>query len=155
MNHTIPNFLDLTNKMDLYLDKLQTVERDKIKGTLQGLKGVYVFFEDDVPVYVGKTDNLVRRLSEHAREGSKNNDANFAFKIAKLEWFEQNKLEEKITRKFLDQLPEFSSTFKKAKSRVGNMTMKYVPIDDPYEQYLFEFFAALHFKTKYNEFKNH
>ena len=155
MSTSTPSFLDLVDKMDLYLAKLQTVERDKIKETLKGLKGVYIFFEDEAPVYVGKTDNLVRRLSEHAREGSKNNDANFAFKIAKLEWLEQNNLEKKITRKFLEQLPDFGDTFKRAKSRVSNMTMKYVQIDDPYEQYLFEFFAALHFKSKYNDFKNH
>lgn len=155
MGKLIPNFQDLASKMEIYLEQLVTVERDQIKKALKGLKGVYIFFENDVPVYVGKTDNLARRLSEHARTGSKNNDANFAFKIAKLEWLEQNKLEAKITRKFLEELPEFGDTFKKAKSRVYSMKMKYVHIDDPYEQYLFEFYASLFFKTKYNDFRNH
>ncbi len=151
----VPNFIDVYNKMETLILRFQNIKREEINTVLNGKRGVYMFYENNEPVYVGKTDNLKRRLTEHGRAASKHNDANFAFKIAKLEWKIANANEKKITRNLLQEHPEFIKIFIIAKSRVSNMEIKFVEIQDPYEQYLFEFYAALHFKTKYNDFRNH
>ena len=155
MKNKIPNFTELVDKMEGYYNNLKDIEREHISKVLKGLKGVYIFYENEIPVYVGKTDNLARRLNQHISLSSKDNDANFAFKIARLEWLEKNEIEKKITRKFLQNISEFGDIFKNAKSRVSSMKMKYVNIENPYEQYLFEFYAALKTQSIFNEFNNH
>jgi len=147
-------FESILVEMPNYEKQLEEIQRSEITKKLQNKKGVYVFYENNIAVYVGKTDNLGRRLKEHARNSSKNNDANFAFKIAKLEWKLNNKTAIKITRKILDETETFLPHFDKAKKTVGNMKMKFVEIDDPNHQYLFEFWLAIKLSTKYNQFVN-
>lgn len=40
--------------------------------------GNYVFYENGVPLYVGRSRRLRSRIQEHGRDGSGHNDANFA-----------------------------------------------------------------------------
>jgi predicted GIY-YIG superfamily endonuclease len=154
MKENFPNFDSILAEMSTYQKQLKTIERKEISKVLKKKKGVYVFLEKDIAVYIGKTDDLGRRLSEHVRAGSKNNDANFAYKLAKLEWKQNNKTAQKITRKILEATESFKPHFDKAKKSVADMQMQFVVINDPYHQYLFEFWLAIKLKTKHNQFAN-
>ncbi len=62
MKHIIPEFKTLPPKMRGYLKKFKWIKRDEISIILKEVKGVYIFYHLNKPVYVGKTDNLKRRL---------------------------------------------------------------------------------------------
>jgi hypothetical protein len=51
------------------------------------LNGLYVFYEDNNPIYVGMSgkDRMRNRILEHGRPSSGHNKATFAFNIAKKE----------------------------------------------------------------------
>jgi len=155
-NYPIPNFYELLYEMSIYYNKLKEINRNEISEKLKNKKGVYVFYDDDKVKYVGKTDNLERRLKEHASENAKNNNAGFAFKLARLEWDENknNKSNRKFTRRELEEMELFKPHFDEAKKAVRKMQMKYVEIDNPYHQYLFEFWLAVKLKAEHNHFIN-
>lgn len=149
-----PDFSVLLKEMPKYERRLEFIASTDISKLLKNKKGVYVFYKRNIAVYVGKTDNLGRRLKEHSRNGSKSNDANFAFKIARMEWHQNNETSQKITRKVLEATDSFKPHFDSAKQMIKSMKMKFVEIEDPYCQYLFEFWLAIKLKTKYNQFIN-
>ena len=84
MSETIKPFEDILSVMSYYLDKLKPFSSAFIMKLGDILRGVYVFFENEIPIYVGRTNNLKRRLREHA-QGATHYDATFAFKLAKIE----------------------------------------------------------------------
>ena len=45
-------------------------------------RGIYVFYENEVPVYVGRSRKLKERLQVHSRPSSGHNSATFAFILA-------------------------------------------------------------------------
>lgn len=50
----------------------------------------------------------------------------------------------------------FKKLFSEAKSRVSRMTVKFIEIDDPIIQTIFELYAALALETlEYNDFDTH
>lgn len=51
-----PHLMDMLNDSDF-------VDRNQLKNE----KGIYVFYENDAPQYVGRTRNLKRRLNEHGK----------------------------------------------------------------------------------------
>lgn len=144
----------------LKLDKLpkyfeQLLQSDFLtRNNLIGVpeKGVYVFYEDENPIYVGRSNRVKFRLGEHGRLGSKSNDVNFAFKLAKEE-AEKLKLDIKRIKAALVSDKEFAICFTEAKRRVASMTIKVVEINDPADQTLFEIYAAVVLSTKYNSFE--
>ena len=46
-------------------------------------RGIYLFSDGDSHLYVGRTNRLRKRLSEHCRKGSTHNSASFAFLLAR------------------------------------------------------------------------
>lgn len=118
-------------------------------------KGIYVFYENGSPLYVGRTNRMRDRLKEHGRQSSGHNKAPFAFNIAKNE---ANKLGLNVngSRKDLGNKPEFIFLFQSAKQRVSEMSVRVIPIDDQIIQTLFEVYAAIALGTLYyNSFDNH
>ena len=123
--------------------------------TLSKKAGVYVFYKEAEAWYVGKTDNLGRRLKQHSDIGSKHNQATFAFKLAKDKWTENNKIDKKFTRQALEAMDSFMPHFKDAKGDVAQMKIKFVEIENAHHQYLFEYWLAIELEAKYNQFENH
>ena len=117
-------------------------------------RGVYLFLENEKPIYVGRTDRMRARLTEHGRKGAGNNDASFAFRLAKSEAKRMN-LEITGKRKEIEIHPEFSKLFTVAKQRVAAMQIKYIEINDSVDQYLFEVYASEVLQTPFNDFENH
>ena len=114
--------------------------------------GIYVFFENNKPIYVGRTKNFLRRLRQHGAKGSNHNSAPFAFNLAK------NKLNKShsFTRREMEKDPKFIKEFKNAKARVRSMSYRVIEITDPIIQTIFEVYCALELKTKkYNNFETH
>ena len=48
-------------------------------------QGIYLFSEGAKHLYVGRTDNIRRRIGNHCRASSGHNQATFAFRMARTE----------------------------------------------------------------------
>lgn len=119
------------------------------------IRGVYVFFENEKPIYVGRTNRMKDRIKEHALPSSKNNKAPFAFNLAKKE-AEEKGIEVNFKRAELESNEIFNDLFLHAKKRVSNMYLRVIEINDQILQTLFEVYASMELKTmEYNCFNNH
>lgn len=160
-----PSFADIAkNKMPEYLkglkackpftpDKLCNLRRDgKPLKPLPEAKGVYCFYEDDKPLYVGRTRNIRKRVLQHRRLSGRHNSAAFAFNIAKKE-FEKNHPCKDLSRAELSKNPIFDDIFTEAKKRVRKMSVRFVKIKDPIEQTVFEVYAHMELGTPFNDFR--
>jgi hypothetical protein len=123
--------------------------------------GVYLFCEpashgdSESPIYVGQTRVLRSRLKNHTRLGGKNNQATFAFLLAKSD-AEAAGLNTKQYREALEKDEQFISHFDSAKVRVSEMQVRFILLDGPIERTLFEVYAALALDTLvYNSFETH
>ena len=93
------HFEDVIAKMPEYLRELEDCEiiARRSNGTLSPKltveRGIYVFYEGSRPMYVGRSDRIRARLSEHGRPSSDSNSASFAFNIARGEFFDDFKEE--------------------------------------------------------------
>lgn len=118
-------------------------------------RGVYVFYENDVPLYVGRSNRLRRRLIEHSRPSSLHNSATFAFILAVEEAEKQGIDCRSQKRDVLQVEPAFEDIYSRAKTRVSDMKIKITEVNDPIEQTVFEVYVALKLNTPYNSFENH
>jgi hypothetical protein len=103
------------------------------------VKGIYVFYEEDSPTYVGRSGKqpMKNRIKQHGCPGSNSNTAPFAFNIAK-------------------KNAEFKDLFEQAKERVRRMSVRVIEVDDAVVQTLFEVYAAMSLGTmEYNNFSTH
>ena len=116
-------------------------------------KGIYVFYEDGLPIYVGRTNRMKNRLTEHSKQSSGHTSATFAFNLAK-EKAKKTTINLNQLRKDLEDDPRFSRIYAEEKERVSKMKIKVIEIEDPIVQTLFEVYAHLELNTQ-NEFENH
>lgn len=135
------------------LQKSEPVTKNELKNVPK--RGIYVFFENDKPIYVGRSKNLRQRLGQHSQQYSDHHSATFAFMIAKQDAEKRGINLHKRTREDLQIDPEFSPIFSDAKNRVLNMKIQVIQMDDPVEQTLFEVYAALELNTEYNIWETH
>lgn len=117
-------------------------------------KGIYVFFEEGQPLYVGRSDSMKNRIQQHSRPSSGHNSASFAFILAK-EIVKKSGTDVTQSREGLEQDPVFGRIYLTMKERVWKMQIRVVSIEDPIEQTFFEVYAALELKTPYNEWGTH
>ena len=137
-----------------------------------GDSGVYVFYEDDNPKYVGRSDGLIERIQLHGRNGSRPNEAAFAAWLTREVFFRKTYREHKNTPiRDLWRIPQFAGLeikgimdnknfpgeehFAAAKRRIRGMSIRVVEISDPNAQAMFEVYAHLVLNTPYNTFVNH
>lgn len=120
------------------------------------VRGIYLFSEGDKHLYVGRTNRLRRRLTEHCRKGSTHNSAPFAFLLARVASGKTAvSYRPKGSRAELEKDTTFMSAFATAKSRVSNMDISYVEEIDPLRQALLEMYVAIALQTPHNSFENH
>jgi hypothetical protein len=120
-------------------------------------KGLYVFYENDKPIYVGISgkNRMKKRIMGHGRKSGGHNSATFAFNIAKKE-AEKIGLNIKEKRYILEKKPEFANLYTHAKERVSKMKVRAIEINYPNFRALFEIYAALVLNTtEYNSFETH
>lgn len=118
-------------------------------------KGIYVFFENGKPLYVGRSEKMRKRIMQHGRRSSGHNSATFAFLLAK-EKAHQSGINAQGLRGAVENDGAFRQIYYEMKDRVSKMKIKVVEVTDPVEQTLFEVYAALELKTqRYNEWGTH
>ena len=116
-------------------------------------RGIYVFYENDIPIYVGRSERLKSRLKEHSQQSSGHTSATFAFNIAKQD-AKKADIDINRQRKDLEHDPEFANIYRAAKERVAKMQIRVIGIEDPIEQTLFEVYVSLELGTN-NEWGTH
>lgn len=116
--------------------------------------GIHLFSEAGRPLYVGRTNNLRKRLQYHTRNN--HNQATFAFLLAR---HKTGRLKASYpprgSRKDLLTDPEFRAAFDAARKRICRMDVQFVEEADPIRQALLEVYAALEPRAEYNNFDNH
>ena len=116
--------------------------------------GVYIFSEDGRALYVGRTNNLRKRLQYHMR--NHHNQATFAFLLAREQTGNTRATYQKEgSRNDLLSQPAFRSAFDSARERIRKMDVQFIEELNPIRQALFEICAALRAKARYNDFDNH
>ncbi|GAI99616.1 unnamed protein product [marine sediment metagenome] len=151
-------FKKLADRMPLLLQSLleqPLIARDNIGIIQVPERGVYIFYENDAAIYVGRSNRLKQRIQEHSRPSSMHNSASFAFNIAKEIIARHLDIPKDATRKQLEKAPGFDRLFYEAKARVARMKIRVKGVDDQVTQALFEIYAALTLNTKYNDFSTH
>jgi hypothetical protein len=155
----------MRNPFARYLPKLATLTKELLHAEPVSLlaplpknvplQGIYMFSEDKRHLYVGKSDNLRRRLHLHTRPGAQHNQATFAFRITREQFgIQRPSYRTEGSRPDLVRGLRFNAAFLKAKERVRNMEVRFVPVEDAILQTLLEVYVAMCLHTKYNEFKN-
>ncbi len=119
-------------------------------------KGIYLFSEGDNHLYVGRTQNLRTRLGQHSNPSAPDNQAGFAFKLAReATGFTEASYTSKGSRRDLLADPLFADAFGKAKARIREMDLRFAEETDPVRQALLEIYVAVVLATKYNDFETH
>lgn len=119
-------------------------------------RGVYLFSEADVSLYVGRSNRMPERVRNHGRASATHRQAAFAFKLAR-EATGKAKATYKTdgSRQQLMLDPAFVAAFTAAKARIAAMQVRFVEEIDPVRQCLLEVYVALALGTLYNDFDNH
>ena len=122
-------------------------------GTLPAKPAIYVFYLDGDPVHVGRTRNLRQRIRGHVSKS--HYSASFAFKRARSETGFKATYKAGEGRGTLLENPLFAEAFAKALAEIQGMSIQYLVVEDPIEQYLLELYAALELETSLSEFDTH
>ena len=135
--------------------------RDRLPPQIRDKPGIYVFYDDDKPLYVGlsRSKQMRERIMQHSRPSSGHMAATFAFLLA-LEEAENQYIDcTDRTRDGLQKAPDFKPIYDATKERVRQMAVKVVAVADAIEQSVFQVYAALHLPTMrpygYNDFETH
>ena len=150
---TNPKFDEKIDKMPELLEEL-TEGSLRMRDNLSDIpkRGIYVFYEGKKAIYVGRSNGLRNRIQEHGRPSSDHYSATLAFLMAKED---VEDIPPQITRGELEKRPDFEAAYSKTKKRIREMGVRVVEVKDPIEQSIFEMYASLALKTKYNSFDNH
>jgi len=124
--------------------------------SLPCVPGIYVFYKAQKPIYVGRTDNIKKRIAGHTRPSSNHSSANFAFNLAKLELDEKLR-ESKLGRQELINNVDFFERFSNYKIELSASKLKCIEITNDIVQTMFEPYLALKLGTypNNNSFENH
>jgi hypothetical protein len=153
MDEKFKNLIEnLPNKYnDLMLMSPLTV--DKVPSDCP-VGGVYLFTENGVHLYVGRTKRSIReRMKYHF---CKADDCPFAWRLAREQTGKtQASYKTKDSRKDLLTQPDFRIAYDQAKARIRKMEVRYVGEPDPLKQALLEIYVAVVSGAKYNDFDTH
>ncbi|WP_338721227.1 hypothetical protein [Devosia sp. XK-2] len=124
--------------------------------TKMPVSGIYLFSDGDKPLYVGRSNRLRKRFFLHTREGSRHNQASFAFRlVAEALKLPPASYTKDGSRKVVASTEEFIREFAAAKKRIRAMNYRYVEETDQTRQALLEIYAAVVLQTPYNDFGTH
>jgi hypothetical protein len=116
------------------------------------LSGLYIFFDKkDIPLYVGISRTIFRRLRQHFLSVD-HNQSSLAYLIAKKQYSEENG---KIFSEYRDRFPfnQYNESIQ-LKMREEWKT-QFIPEDNSYKIYLKEIYIACYEKTYWNTFITH
>ena len=152
---TIGQFQKMIDNLPVLLDRLRNgpaMHRNGLRNIPKN--GIYAFYEDGEPIYIGRSSNMRNRLMSHGRPSSGHQTATFAFILA-VKDAKARGVDTSRSRDELQNDSDFDRLYSSSKSRVRDMQVRVVEIDDAIEQTVFEVYAALALETPYNTFENH
>ncbi|MDI6761705.1 MAG: GIY-YIG nuclease family protein [Thermodesulfobacteriota bacterium] len=119
--------------------------------------GIYLISEGGRHLYVGRSNNIRRRIGRHCRPGATHRMAAFAFRLAREATGNICASYKKgdVSRIGLMQNSEFVKAFDTAKARIRAMSLRFVEEADPVRQALLEIYTAVVLDTPYNDFDTH
>ena len=146
-------FHDAVARMPKLFDQLMSC--DLLGMTAQqswkNLPAVYVFYDSyEKPCHTGRTRNLQGRVRAHV--ANNHNSASFAFKCARQALNLKATYRPEGSRAYLMKDPVFKAAFDRQVEAIKRMSLRFVKIECPIEQHLFEVYAALHLGTSLTEF---
>lgn len=113
------------------------------------IAGLYVFYEGKRPFYVGISRHLRQRIRQHVA-GKGHNDASLAYLLA----CGGKKAHCPRAKMMSDE--NFVAAFRRAQSRLRDMTIRVIPVHEPIHRYLLEVYAAMELGTLgLNSFETH
>ncbi len=120
-------------------------------GENNDLKGLYIFYEDDKPIYVGISRCILKRLKNHFL-GKVHNEATLVYLMLRDKHDQIHgvytgvRLELKIFKEERES--------EQAKMR-KNWKIAIIPEEDSYKMHFFEIYLSCYLKTKWNSFETH
>ena len=148
-------FSEILQSARRHLDEIKAIPAISFsiaKAKLPTGPGIYVLYEGDQPIYVGRARDLRKRIRQHVNGTL--SGSTFAFLLARNETKRQATYRPSGSRTdLLKNDTEFKSAFDQAIKKILQMTVKFVEIEDDNLQYFFEFLCALEFETKHNKFR--
>ena len=117
-------------------------------------RGVYVFYEGEKALYVGRSNQIWERIRTHGRNGATHNQATFAFRLLAKEYSLDIGHSAPANRSQIAE--EYAAEFREQKQRVRSMMIRAVAITDDTASYFFEAYAILALGTTgFNKFEPH
>lgn len=117
------------------------------------LGAIYVFFHDGKAEHVGRTRNLQGRIRGHLSDS--HYSASFAFKQTRRELSLVATYKPEGSRAALFAEEGFRSAFRSQSLRLRSMTMRFLAVKCPVDQYLLELYATMELGLNLEEFDTH
>jgi hypothetical protein len=156
---THPRFLSVVSTLDPKLTDLLACAplRFGQLPTNMVTAGVYMFSEKGRDLYVGRSNRLRARYFLHCRPGSQQNQASFAYRLARerLGITRASYMPGAGSRAGIAATETFVEAFSVAKARIRDMEYRYVEETDQTRQALLEAYCAIVLETPYNDFDTH
>lgn len=114
--------------------------------------GIYLLISDHVE-HVGRTRNLRQRLRAHRTPN--HNSASFAFKKARRELGVLASYTRLGSRAALQVDEVFGECFRRHVTAVSDMTVRFIRVEEPIDQYLLELYTVLELDMPADEFDTH
>lgn len=133
----LPNYLN--QLLQQKANSLKDLTEGKIKRQLEtdsDIPGIYLMFDQEKPVYVGRSAHLAQRVGKDHRSLEKT-QATLTYRLVK------------------SRLPNITSLEQARDYMFQNFKVKILPVKDEYIRTIFEVYASLKLNTPYNEFMEH
>lgn len=118
-------------------------------------KGVYLFSERGIHLYVGRSNSIPRRYRAHHSPTANHNSAAFAMLLAREQTGMKATYRAGTARATLMLDNTFRPAFEDAKRRISRMQFRAVEETDQTRQALLEIYVAVALSTQYNDFGTH
>lgn len=126
------------------------IKKLKTKTRLDDFQGIYIIYDENIPFYVGRSNDVIRRIYQHVN-GKTDTSATLAFKFGqKLFKIENPNLKLKNRREL-----DFEKYCKPFQKEMRKFKIVFDQIQNDVELYLFELYASVELKTNQNRFKCH
>ncbi|MCX5869260.1 MAG: GIY-YIG nuclease family protein [Deltaproteobacteria bacterium] len=155
MNEIFRNFIETLEPSYQRLMEMKPVTVSTLPKEIPS-SGIYLFSEDNLHLYVGRTNTIRKRLKKHCYPSSGHNAATFAFRLARdITGQTTATYKEKGSRQYLQKHPAFEPIFIAQKERVKKMSVRFISEPDPVKQALLEMYISVSLTTPHNDFDNH
>lgn len=151
-------FADLVAELDPAYRRLLAMAPRKPLELPRGVPqaGIYLLSESRRHLYVGRSNRIRERLSNHCRESATHRTAAFAFRLAReATGHTRATYRPQGSRADLMRNPAFAKAFEAAKARIRAMDVRFVEETDPTRQCVLEVYVAVVLQTPYNNFDTH